>query len=130
MKSKGKTKTKKSDSPAEFISPLEQYIKEKCEKCSCYIGNQQLTEITAPFTCSLGSPNGIDRMFLCMCAANNNDILAVDPAQILNDAKETLKALDVDGGLKELFPKMFSPENTFYSETVSEASQNAVKEEF
>jgi hypothetical protein len=94
-KKEGKTKNKIQ---AEFISPLEKYINEKCLKCHCWSIN----------TCNTDTPNGIDRMFLCMSAANLQEPLLIsDPKQILKDAKETLRALDTDGALKDLFPALF-----------------------
>ena len=101
-KKEGKIKTKKSDSPAEFISPLEKYVTEKCFKCRCWKDN----------TCNTREPNGIDRMFLCMCAANVNTVIA-DPEQILKTQRKPLEHLTPTARLKIFFQHCLAQRTPF-----------------
>jgi hypothetical protein len=76
------------DQDPEFESPLSRWMKGNCEKCGDY-GK----------LCTLSTENGVDRMFLCMSAANNEAAPTVDPAQIVADAEAALNGL---------FPALFN----------------------
>ena len=90
MSSKPKLKVKvKTQKPPEFESPLNQFIRENCNKCSDY-----------PDECKTYTTQGSDRMFLCMTAANlQNPALTSDPEQIFQEAQNAIK---------DLFPALFS----------------------
>ena len=89
MSSKPKLKVKvKTQKPPEFESPLNQFIRENCNRCSDY-----------PDECKTYTAQGIDRMFLCMTAASLHGAPTTDPDQILQDAENALKGM---------FPAMFS----------------------
>ena len=68
--------------------------------------------------CSTSRQDGVDKMFLCMIAANNQAPPAIDPQQVLAEAMNVMQNLnetdkaELEKAAEEMFPAMFTPEQT------------------
>lgn len=78
-----KPETEKSDLE-KFVSPLERYVRDNCEKCGDWTRRK----------CELYTEMGTTRVALCMTAAALlQDVGSTDPAEILQEAKQALSEL-------------------------------------
>lgn len=83
---------------AKFESPLQKFIAVNCQRCDCWKANrnkrtfEEIHDNPPVAKCSLDSQEGIDSIFLCMIAANNQP---VSVEQIMSDGEALLKSLGV-----------------------------------